>query len=82
MYPIPPDVFRQRLAKWQLMEDRRIALGRDQKGNRTKEYWSLGVCRLMVVYHRDGAELLADRGIAGTARESKHGPIAFNHFGE
>lgn len=82
MYPIPRDVFSQRLRKWHHTTPRRKVETRDAQGRKIIEYWSLGVCRLRVVYHRDGAELLADRGIPTAQRRGHAQPIAFGYWDE
>lgn len=82
MVPIPPHVFRQRLRRWHTQPDRRHVVTRDERGRQVEEWWSVGVCRLKRVRHRDGWELLADRGVPGTRINHPHGKIAFTYWDE
>lgn len=52
-------------------------------GRPVTEHWSTGVCRLRMVRHKDGMELLGDRGVPGyPPRGDKGGKIAFQYFGD
>lgn len=83
MFPIPPDVFGQRLRKWRTMPDRKTVITRDERGRPVQEWWATGVCRLRIVRYPDGAELWADRGVPGYPPRNpfEPGKIAFKYFG-
>ena len=77
MYPIPANVFQQRLRRWHSQPDRKTVETQDERGRTVKEWWSTGVCRLRTVRHRDGIELLADRGLRGATPAHTYGKISF-----
>lgn len=76
MYPIPPNVYRQRLAAIRRHPDYRVERYRE-RGAGIVEHWADGCCQLRAIVYRDGWEPYGRKGVPGTKRPEDFGKISF-----